>query len=119
MQVGWGQWFHCNLGGDRCRLFYNQPRGCPNYLALKYAVSGKRTSYSSICCTLAILDEIARLKQTDAIVCDAANLRISDRVLARFGWEPHRPSKWHRNFIKRFYGVYPEALRCDSRLVSV
>ena len=69
--------------------------------------------------TLAILDEIARLKQTDAIDCDAANLRISDRVLERFGWEPHRPSKWHRNFIKRFYGVYPEALRCDSRLVSV
>ena len=28
-------------------------------------------------------------------------------VLQRLGWEPHCPSRWHRNYIKRFYGVYP------------
>jgi hypothetical protein len=53
------------------------------------------------------LDRIAELKRTDAILCDAANTRLSDRLLRRFGWEPHKPERWRRNFIKRFYGVYP------------
>jgi hypothetical protein len=43
----------------------------------------------------------------DAIVCDAANLRISERLMKRFGYEPHKPQHWHRNFIRRFYGSYP------------
>ena len=105
-QVFWGQWQHGHFGGDRCLLFYNQPRRCESFLALKYIVSGKGTSFASFRGALAVLDEIARLKRTDAMVCDAANLRISDRLLARFGWEPHLASRWHRNFIKRFYGRY-------------
>jgi hypothetical protein len=28
-------------------------------------------------------------------------------MLARFGWEQHAASRWHRNYIKRFYGEYP------------
>ncbi len=32
------------------------------------------------------LDRIAELKRTDALLCDAANSRLSDRFLARFGW---------------------------------
>ncbi len=26
----------------------------------------------------------------------------------RLGWEPHKPQRWHRNFIRRFYGQYPD-----------
>jgi hypothetical protein len=26
---------------------------------------------------------------------------MSDRLLARFGWQPHKPQRWHRNFIRR------------------
>ena len=47
------------------------------------------------------------VKRSDAIVCDVWNWRISERLLARWGWEPHKPQAWHRNYIKRFYGVYP------------
>jgi hypothetical protein len=54
-----------------------------------------------------VLDEVARLKASDAILCDVWNWRISDRLLARWGWQPHKPDRWHRHFIKRFYGVYP------------
>ncbi|HZZ71196.1 MAG TPA: hypothetical protein VFE24_03030 [Pirellulales bacterium] len=107
LQVAWGGWTHARVGGDGCRLFYNQPRGCSNFLSLKYIVSGKGTSFASFRGCLEVLDEIARIKRADAIVCDAANFRISDRLLARWGWEPHCPSRWHRNFIKRFYGSYP------------
>jgi hypothetical protein len=56
---------------------------------------------------LAILDEIARLKQSDALLCDAISERITTRLLSREGWEPHCPSLFHRHYIKRFYGVYP------------
>jgi hypothetical protein len=54
-----------------------------------------------------VLDEIARLKRSDALLCDVSNWRISERLMARFGWEPHCPSRWHRHYIKRFYGEYP------------
>ena len=27
--------------------------------------------------------------------------------MARLGWEPHKPQRWHRNYIRRFYGTYP------------
>jgi hypothetical protein len=79
--------YHAAGTTDRCLLYYNQPRSCPNFLALKYVVTAA--------------------KQTDAILCDAANSRLSDRFLARQGWEKHKPQRWHRNFIKRFYGTYP------------
>jgi hypothetical protein len=100
---------HCHRGrpGDRCRLYYNQPRSFPNFLALKYVVSQRDCTLATFRRALEVLDEVARVKRTDAILCDAWNLRISDRLLARWGWKPHKPTRWHRHFIKRFYGVYP------------
>jgi hypothetical protein len=100
-------WFHERRRADRLWLYYNQPRSCSNYLALVYAVSGKSTRLNTMFAALRTLDEIARIKQTDAMVCDVANYRISPRLLAREGWQPHKPSRWHRHYIKRFYGQYP------------
>lgn len=102
-----GAWQHQHRPGDRCLLYYNQPRRSSNYLALKYVVSYRDATLATFRGALQVLDAIAKLKRTDAIVCDAANLRISDRLATRWGWEPHCPARWHRNLIKRFYGVYP------------
>jgi hypothetical protein len=99
--------YHSLGTADRCLLYYNQPRSCPNYLALKYAVSSGGTSYATIRAATSTLDAIAAEKKIDAILCDAANTRLSDRLFARHGWEKHKPQRWHRNFIKRFYGEYP------------
>jgi hypothetical protein len=107
--VGWRH--HSRGAADRCLLYYNQPRRQPNFLALKYIVSTTGTSYRTFRAALVVLDAIAELKRTDAIVCDVANLRISDRLLARLGWEAHKPQRWHRNFIRRFYGTYPSVTR--------
>ena len=63
---------------------------------------------------LELLNEIARIKRSDAILCDAWNSRMSPRVLHRWGWEPHTSSRWHRNYIKRFYGCYPKASLASS-----
>ena len=107
-EVWLGQWWHGRRSGNRCYLYYNQPRGCPNYLSLAYIVSTREGSLGSFYGALCVLDEIARIKRTDAIVCEAFNERISDRLLARWGWERHLPKSPRRHFIKRFYGVYPQ-----------
>ncbi|MBI3837424.1 MAG: hypothetical protein HY288_05770 [Planctomycetia bacterium] len=112
-----GQRCHGGQPGDRCWLYYNQPRAFPNFLALRYVVSQRECTLATFRRALVVLDEVARVKQTDAILCDAWNLRISDRLLARWGWEPHKPSRWHRHFIKRFYGVYP-AERAEVRATA-
>ena len=99
-----GDDYHARGPADNCWLYYNQPWRMPNFLALKYIVSTHGTSYATFRAALAVLEQIAESKQADAILCDAANTRLSDRLLERLGWEPHKPQRWHRNFIRRFYG---------------
>src|SRR3954453_14016009 len=129
-----GPKYHQHGESERCLLYYNQPRRMGNFLALKYIVTTVGTSFRTFRAALSALDAIAEIKQIDAIVCDAANVRLSNRVMARLGWEPHKPQRWHRNFIRRFYGVYPtprrdagplakpqvvhDASRVDSRLIA-
>lgn len=102
-----GDCFRSGRNTDRCKLYYNQPRSCPNFLALRYVVSSQGARLGTVHRTLEALDAVAQIKGVDAIVCDAINFRISDRSLRRRGWEPHCPSRWHRHYIKRFYGEYP------------
>lgn len=97
-----GRLAHRLLRGNRCRLYFNHPRSCPTFLALQYVETTRDADYATFRRALTTLDEIARLKKIDAIVCDASNLKLSDRFLARLGWEPHAPMPGHRNFIKRF-----------------
>ena len=101
-----GRWRHQRRSGDSIRIYYNQPLTSPNFLVLKYAESNRNTSMGSLTAALAVLDEIARLKQSDALLCDASNNRITTKLLGRWGWTPHCPSRFHRHFIKRFYGQY-------------
>jgi hypothetical protein len=103
-----GRWRHRRRSGDRMRIYYNQPLRCSNYLVLKYAESTSRTSMATLTRALGALDAVARLKRSDALLCDASNPRITVRAMRRFGWEPHCPSRFHRHFIKRFYGTFRE-----------
>jgi len=102
-----GRWAHRRLSGDRCWLYYNQPLSCSNYLALPYVVSSRDGSLASFHGALVVLDEIARIKQSDAILCDVTNGRISDRLMNRWGWDRHVLDSPRRHYIKRFYGMYP------------
>ncbi len=87
---------------DRCWVYFNEPRSCPGYLTLAYLLSSTGTSLATVQAALKALDEIAKIKRSDAIVCDASNLRLTDRMLARFGYEKHAPKLCGRHFIKRF-----------------
>lgn len=111
----WGSWAQViwdlhtrHVGGDRCELFYYEAWNNPGYLTLSYIHSGAQTSLSTLYLATLALDEIARLRNSQAIVCHVTNDRITDRLLRRWGWQAHCPDWSGRHFIKRFYGVYPE-----------
>ena len=93
---------------DRCRIFFNQPLAHRNFLALKYIESTLGTTMMTLRKSMRVLDEVARIKRSDAIFAHVTNLRISDRLMNRWGWESHLPHKRGRHFIKRFYGEYEE-----------
>lgn len=108
LEIEWlGLRWHANRPGNRCLLHYAVPRRFANYLVLKYVVSYRDCTFATFRRSLEVLDAVAQLKRSDAILCDVWNARISDRLLARWGWQPHKPSRWHRHYIKRFYGAYP------------
>jgi len=102
-----GRWYHTRRPGDRCLIYYNQPWRHRNYLAIAYVLSARDTRLATVYRALEALDEVARLKNTDALLCDAVNWRISKEILSRLGWVPHCPSRWHRHYIRRYYGAYP------------
>ena len=103
-----GGWQHKRQSRNQCLLYYNQPIGHSGFLALKYVVSTAGTSYGTFRGALVLLDEVARLKRSNAIVAEVSNGRISDRFLTRIGWERHLEKSKVRHYIKRFYGEYPD-----------
>ena len=94
---------------DRVVLYYSQPIFHSNFLTLNYIESSWQTSLKSLIRALAMLDQVARIKQSDALLCEVANSRISDRALRWVGWEPQQLQSKKRHWIKRYYGVYPDS----------
>ena len=94
---------------DVCLLDYHQPLGAPGFLTLDYIRTGKGTSYKTFVGACHLLDEIARIRQANAIVAHVSNSSISDRLLIRLGWQPHLADWPGRHWIRRFYGEYPPA----------
>lgn len=97
----WGPIVHRWKEGDRCWVYCDQPYSAPVYLALRYVQSTRGTTFATLRAAALAVDELANIKGVDAILCDACNLRISDRLLKRWGWTPHALSPWSRNHIKR------------------
>ncbi len=107
LRAAWDQRFR-KTEADRCELFYHVAISSPQFLTLSYIHSGEKTSLASVYAATLVLDEIARIKRSFAIVCNVTNDRITDRVLERWGWQSHCHAWSGRHFIKRFYGNYPE-----------
>ncbi len=87
---------------DRCLLYYNEPRSCPGFLTLPFIESGRQATIRTVFSAMDALDDVARMKNCRAIVCEAANPRISDRLLVRRGYERQMLQAKGRHFIKRF-----------------
>ncbi len=96
-----GGWWHRWRRGDCCRLYYYQPLSIPDYLTVSFVVSTRQTRLITARKALTVLDEIALRKGSWAIVAQPINLRISDRLMARWGWEAHCTGQPGRHVIKR------------------
>lgn len=95
-------------GGDRCLLYFDQSWRQPNYLAVKYLLTYRGTSYASVVAARRAVDEVARVKGSDALVCQVNNKRLNVRIMKRWGWEPLNDSPRCTLYVRRFYGEYPE-----------
>ncbi len=107
LQVWWDRQLRC-FPRDRCELYYHTPLSMPGFLTLSYVRAGPLTSLSTFYAATLVLDEVARVRRANAIVCNVTNNRISDRLMHRWGWEEHCQDWSGRHFIKRFYGRYPK-----------
>jgi hypothetical protein len=95
------------LAGDRCWLYYDQPLLHRNFLAVKYVLAARDCTFATLKGAMTVLEEIARIKRSDAALADISNPKISDRLLAREGWQRHCQPSFRRHYIKRYYGEYP------------
>lgn len=107
-EAAWiGGFSHRRIRRDRVQVFYNQPIQHPNFLVAKYAVSELGTTLATLRAAFKAFNEIARIKQVDAILCHAINPRITDRFMKYWGFERHHPKGKGRHYIRRFYGSFP------------
>ena len=103
-------WLQAKFGrrdDDCCWLDYHQPLGMPSFLTLDYIRTGTLASYKTLIGACQILDEIARIRSTAAVVAHVTNRNISDRLLLRNGWERHMERWKGRHWIRRYYDGYP------------
>lgn len=102
-----GRWTHYRQTGDQIRLFFNIPVTSPRFLTLAYIESTQGTSWKTVRRSMELLDWIAEKREVLATVCELSNVRISDRLMSRLGYQTHCPNLSGRHFIKRFYGKFP------------
>ena len=102
-------WFQTRFkpgNSDECLLDYQSSR-LGGFMVLDYVRSGPKTQLATFRGACQILDEVARLRQSVAILAHVSTAAISDRLLIRWGWVAHASNLSGRHWIKRFYGVYP------------
>jgi hypothetical protein len=87
---------------DNCwQLYYNAPYRCPGYLVLAYVRAGRNTSVASLRTGMSVLDEIAKIMQMQAIVCETTNPKLTSRVMEYFGYIRHAHQLKGLHYIKR------------------
>ncbi|TWU35870.1 hypothetical protein [Novipirellula artificiosorum] len=105
----WWQAKYGRMDDDVCWLDYHQPMGMSGFLTLDYIRSGYRSGYKSFLGAVELLNEVARIRGTSAIVAHVTNQSISDRLLERLGWQRHLENWSGRHWIRRFYDGYPKS----------
>ncbi len=70
-------------------------------MSVLYALSGPKTQYTTFYRAVVVLDEIARLRDSDAIVCQVINLQASERLMNRWGYVRHALARGDNHYIKR------------------
>ena len=100
----WESWqdsFHCTLAADSCRAYYAFPQRAPGFMSVLYARSGPGTQYKTIARAARAMDEIARIRDAQAIVCQMVSERGTERLMKRWGYVRHAFSLGDNHYIKR------------------
>ena len=90
-----------NLPADFCRVYYAFPRRTPGFMSVLYARSGPNTQYKTLYKAVVVTDEIAKLRNSDAIVCQTISPRASERLMNRWGYVRHAFDLGDNHYIKR------------------
>ena len=89
------------LPEDHCRVYYAFPRSAPGFMSVLYARSGPNTQYKTLYRAVVVMDEIAMLRESNAIVCQAIGPRTTERLMNRWGYVSHAPALGDNHYIKR------------------
>jgi hypothetical protein len=89
------------LPTDQLLAYYAFPRRAPGFMSVLYAFSGPNTQYRTIYRAVVTMDAIAKLRGSQAIVCQTITDRASERLMKRWGYVRHAASLGHNHFIKR------------------
>ena len=89
------------LPEDYCRVYYAFPMRSPGFMSVLYAHSGPNTSYRTVYKGVTVVDEIAGIRNARAIVCQATNTRLTERLMRRLGYVRHASSLGSNHYIKR------------------
>lgn len=84
-----------------CRVFYSFPIRTPGFMAINYFTSGEQTSYRTLILGVQVLEEIARSRKSIAIVCQAVSVRLSERLMHRWGFVRHALTLGENHYIRR------------------
>ena len=93
--------YNRKLPTDFCVAYYAFPRSAPGYMSLLYARSGPSTQYKTIYRAVFTLEQIAKLRNSNAIVCEMISERGTERLMNRWGYVRHALSLGDNHYIKR------------------
>jgi hypothetical protein len=70
-------------------------------MAINYVTCGEQTSYRTLLLAGQVLEEIARSRKSIAIVCQAVSVRLSERLMHRWGFVRHALTVGENHYIRR------------------
>jgi hypothetical protein len=97
----WQDSYHRTLPANSCRAYYAFPHSAPGFMSVLYARSGPGTQYRTISRAASAMDEIARIRGAQAIVCQVVSERGTERLMKRWGYVRHAFSLGDNHYIKR------------------
>ena len=93
--------FYRTMPADHCIAYYAFPHSAPGYMSVLYARSGPNTQYKTVYSAVSTMDQIAKLRNSNAIVCQMVSQRGTERLMNRWGYVRHATSLGDNHYIKR------------------
>ena len=94
--------YNRTLPSDSCRAYFAFPFRAPGYMSILYALGGPNMQYKTIYQAVLVMDQIAQVRESKAIVCQVISERGTERLMNRWGYVRHASKLGDNHYIKRF-----------------